>query len=151
MVFFTDTWKPSSFYDRVAENRRIGLHTLILLDIKVKEQSLENLARGRKIFEPPRYTTVAQCASQMLEVEETRKEGVYTPESLAIGAARLGAAEQKLVCGTLKELSEVDLGPPLHSVVLLGKRTHDMEREFIRDFAVDKAVFDRVWEHEYGH
>lgn len=54
MVFFTDSWRPASFYDRVRENRDIGLHTLVLLDIKVKEQSLENMARGRKIYEPPR-------------------------------------------------------------------------------------------------
>lgn len=58
MVFFTDTWKPSSFYDRIKENRSIGLHTLVLVDIKVKEQSLENMARGRLIYEPPRYMTV---------------------------------------------------------------------------------------------
>jgi len=74
MVFFTDNWRPSSFYDRVKENRDIGLHTLMLLDIKVKEQSLENMARGRKIYEPPRYMTVAQCAEQMIEIEEDRKE-----------------------------------------------------------------------------
>jgi diphthine synthase len=128
MVFFTDTWKPSSFYDRVKENRQIGLHTLMLLDIKVKEQSLENLARGKKVFEPPRYMTVAQCASQMLETEEERQEGVYGPDSLAIGAARVGAKDQKLVAGALRQLSEIDLGKPLHSLVLLGKRTHDLER-----------------------
>ncbi|GKT93138.1 diphthine synthase [Colletotrichum tofieldiae] len=46
MVFFTETWKPASFYDRIKENRDIGLHTLVLLDIKVKEQSLEDMARG---------------------------------------------------------------------------------------------------------
>ena len=45
LVFFTDTWKPDSFYDRVKENVDLGLHTLVLLDIKVKEQSEENLAR----------------------------------------------------------------------------------------------------------
>jgi diphthine methyl ester synthase len=45
LVFFTDTWKPDSFYDRIKENSDLGLHTLILLDIKVKEQSEENLAR----------------------------------------------------------------------------------------------------------
>jgi diphthine methyl ester synthase len=45
LVFFTDTWKPDSFYDRIAENAKLGLHTLVLLDIKVKEQSEENLAR----------------------------------------------------------------------------------------------------------
>ena len=45
LVFFTDTWKPDSFYDRIAENSKLGMHTLLLLDIKVKEQSIENLAR----------------------------------------------------------------------------------------------------------
>ena len=57
MVFFTDSWRPDSWYDKIWENRKIGLHTLVLLDIKVKEQSIENMARGRLIYEPPRYMT----------------------------------------------------------------------------------------------
>ncbi|KAH0551237.1 diphthine synthase [Trichoglossum hirsutum] len=149
MVFFTDTWKPSSFYDRIAENRRIGLHTLVLLDIKVKEQSLENLARGRRVFEPPRYMTVAQCARQMLEIESSRREGVYGQDSLAVGVARIGAGDQKLVAGTLTQLCEADLGPPLQSLVLLGRRTHDLEREFMAEFAVDLQVFNEVWARDY--
>jgi len=149
MVFFTETWKPSSFYDRLKENHQIGLHTLVLLDIKVKEQSLTNLARGRKIYEAPRFMTVAQCASQMLEVEEERGEGICGHDVLAVGAARIGAKDQKMVAGTLKQLSESDLGPPLHSLVLLGRRVHDLERDFIRDFALDAEVFDRVWRDFY--
>ena len=152
MVFFTDNWKPSSFYDRINENRNIGLHTLVLVDIKVKEPSLENLARGRMIYEPPRYMTVGQCASQMVEVEEDRKEGAYTKDSLAIGAARVGSNTEKFVAGTLEELCTQDeqLGPPLHSLVLLGRRTHDLERDFIRQFAVDQEKFDSIWAAEYG-
>ncbi|KAI5285098.1 diphthine synthase [Ascosphaera aggregata] len=150
MVFFTETWKPSSFYDKIKENAQIGLHTLILLDIKVKEQSLEDMARGRRIFQPPRYMTVAQCAQQMLEIEETRQEGVYGPNSLAIGAARVGSSQQTFVAGTLKELCDADLGAPLHSVVLLGKRAHDLERDYIREFAVDKTTFDNAWSGNYG-
>jgi diphthine synthase len=45
LVFFTGTWKPDSFYDKIKENADLGIHTLVLLDIKVKEQSEENLAR----------------------------------------------------------------------------------------------------------
>ena len=150
MVFFSDSWKPSSFYDRIKENVQIGLHTLVLLDIKVKEQSVENMARGKKIYEPPRYMTVSQCAEQMLETEEERKEGVYTGESLAIGAARVGARDQNMAVGTLRELCEVDLGKPLHSLVLLGKRTHIMERDFIRAFAINVGSFDETWERSYG-
>lgn len=151
MVFFTENWKPSSFYDKVRENAQIGLHTLVLLDIKVKEQSMENLARGRRIFEPPRYMTVAQCATQLVETEETRQEGVYHADSLAVGAARVGAPDQKIVVGTLEELSSVDMGAPLHSLVLLGRRTHDLERDYIRQFAVDEKTFDASYQKYYGH
>lgn len=152
MVFFTDTWKPASFYDRIKENRQIGLHTLVLVDIKVKEQSLENMARGRLVYEPPRYMTVGQCAKQMLEIEDERKEGVYTKDSLAIGAARVGGKTEKFVAGTLEELCSTDeeLGPPLHSLVLLGRRTHELELDYVRQFAVDKAKWDRLWKAEYG-
>ncbi|KAL4778766.1 tetrapyrrole methylase [Aspergillus varians] len=146
MVFFTETWKPTSYYDRVKENVQLGLHTLVLLDIKVKEQSLENMARGRLIYEPPRYMTVAQCAGQMLETEEERNEGVWGPDSLAVGAARVGAADQKLVAGTLQELSQVDMGRPLHSLVLLGRRAHELERDYIRQFTVNEATFDASWQ-----
>ncbi|KAH7312950.1 tetrapyrrole methylase [Rhexocercosporidium sp. MPI-PUGE-AT-0058] len=155
MVFFTDSWKPASFYDRIRENRSIGLHTLVLLDIKVKEQSLENMARGRKVYEPPRYMTVAQCAAQMLEIEEVKKEAgegaVYDEESLAVGAARVGGKSEKFVSGTLKQLCEADevLGGPLHSMVLLGRRTHELESDYVREFAVDKEAWDRIWKRDY--
>ena len=45
LVFYTETWTPQSWYDRLEENLRIGMHTLILVDIKVREQSEENMAR----------------------------------------------------------------------------------------------------------
>ncbi|KAK3905638.1 tetrapyrrole methylase [Staphylotrichum tortipilum] len=151
MVFFTDNWRPASFYDRVKENRDIGLHTLLLLDIKVKEQSLENMARGRRIYEPPRYMTVATCAQQMLEIEEEKGQGVYGPDSLAIGAARVGGKTEKFLAGTLKELcdSDEELGAPLHSMVLLGRRTHELEHEFVREFAINKETWDRIWKADY--
>jgi len=149
MVFFTETWKPASFYDRIRENASIGLHTLVLLDIKVKEQSLENMARGRKIYEPPRYMTVSQCAAQMLEIEDEKNEGVYGEDSLAIGCARVGADDQKFACGTLKELSDIDLGPPLHSLVLLGTRVHELERDYIKRFAVNDESFENSWKKYY--
>lgn len=75
IVFFTPNWRPDSFYDRIKLNRQNGQHTLCLLDIKVKEQSEENLLRGKLIYEPPRYMSVNQCIEQLLEVEEKRKEG----------------------------------------------------------------------------
>ncbi|KAK5168809.1 diphthine synthase [Saxophila tyrrhenica] len=150
MVFFTDSWKPSSFYDRIAENASLGLHTLVLLDIKVKEPDLQAMARGKIIYEKPRFMTVAQCASQMLEVEDERQQGVCGKEALAVGVARLGSEDQQIVAGTLEELSTADLGRPLHSLVLCGKKMHEMEWEFVREFAVDQGTFDQVWKSVYG-
>ncbi|KAK3625099.1 diphthine synthase [Elasticomyces elasticus] len=149
MVFFTESWKPSSFYDRVAENAGLGLHTLVLLDIKVKEPDLKAMARGKIIYEPPRFMTVAQCASQMLEVEKEREQGVCGKERLAVGVARLGSEGEKIVAGTLEDLASADLGPPLHSLVLCGRKMHEMEWEYVREFAVDQEKFDRVWKAEY--
>jgi diphthine synthase len=45
LPFYTETWTPGSWYDRLEENLTIGVHTLVLLDIKVREQSEENMAR----------------------------------------------------------------------------------------------------------
>jgi diphthine methyl ester synthase len=152
MVFFTDDWKPSSFYDRVAENASLGFHTLMLLDIKVKEPDLKALARGKIIYEPPRFMTAAQCASQMLEVEQERQQGICGNDALAVGVARLGSDDQQILAGTLQELAEADLGKPLHSLVLCGKKMHEMEWEYVRGFAIDQRKFDRIWKADYaGH
>ncbi|CAG8481608.1 3336_t:CDS:2 [Acaulospora morrowiae] len=143
--FFTDTWKPDSFYDRIKENKNLGFHTLCLLDIKVKEQSIENLARGKKIYEPPRYMTVNQAIQQLLEIEENRGEQVLEPESLAIGIARLGSATDQLIrAGTLTQLSTQDFGPPLHSLVIVGSKIHSLEVDYMRGFAVDEQSFDEL-------
>lgn len=120
IVFFTDSWRPDSFYDKVAANAAQGMHTLCLLDIKVKEQSIENLIKGRLIFEPPRYMTINQCAQQLMEVEEKRGGGICGPDARAIGLARVGCDDQMIVSGTLGELAAVDFGGPLHSLVLAG-------------------------------
>lgn len=152
MVFFTDNWRPDSFYDRVKENAGLGMHTLVLLDIKVKEPDLAAMARGKIVYDPPRFMTVAQCASQMLEVEEARAGAVCGKETLAVGVARLGSEDQVIVAGTLEELAEAALGRPLHSLVVCGSKMHEMEWEYVREFAVDQAKFDTIWKRDYaGH
>lgn len=146
MVFFTDSWRPDSFYDRLKENASLELHSLVLLDIKVKEPDLDALARtGKVIYEPPRYMTVAQCAQQMVEIEEKRGDSICGPEKLAVGVARVGTQDQVVVAGTLGELSEADLGKPLHSLVLVGKRTYELEKEFLGAFAINKDTFFKAW------
>ena len=75
ICFFTDTWKPSSFYDKLIVNWKAGLHTLCLLDIKVKEPDFEAMMMGKTKFLPPRYMSINQCCEQLIYVEEEDKKG----------------------------------------------------------------------------
>eukprot|EP01125_Pyxidicula_operculata_P022218 TRINITY_DN8969_c0_g1_i1.p1 TRINITY_DN8969_c0_g1~~TRINITY_DN8969_c0_g1_i1.p1 ORF type:complete len:270 (+),score=52.43 TRINITY_DN8969_c0_g1_i1:14-823(+) len=129
IVFWTDTWRPDSFYHKIKQNADLGLHTLCLLDIKVKEQSTENLLRNRKIYEPPRFMTVNQCVEQLLESEKNNNLGVCTPATRCFGVARIGREDQLIVSGTMEEVLTVDFGAPLHSFVICG-HMHELEEEF---------------------
>ena len=151
MVFFTDSWRPDSWYDKIWENRKIGLHTLVLLDIKVKEQSIENMARGRLIYEPPRYMSIAQCCEQLLEIESDRGTKAYTPQTPAVAISRLGSATQSFKVGTIEELAEYDSGEPLHSLIILGRQCHELELEYLLEFTDNKEKFkqDVIADQEY--
>lgn len=133
--FFTPTWRPDSPYWKIEANWRAGQHTLCLLDIKVKEQSEENLLRGRKIYEPPRYMTVQQAVSQLLESEERHGRDICTARHLGVGMMRVGNATQKILAGTLGELlaaPEEAFGGPLHSLILPGRDLHELEFEMLQ-------------------
>ncbi|NXX92862.1 DPH5 synthase, partial [Centropus bengalensis] len=145
IVFWTDTWKPESFFDKIKKNRQNGMHTLCLLDIKVKEQSLENLMKGKKIYEPPRYMTVNQAAEQLLAVIRNRRlqgeEPEITENTMCVGLARVGAPDQQIASGTLHQMSKVELGGPLHSLIITGTM-HPLELEMLQLFSVDGSSFE---------
>lgn len=129
--FWMDDWRPASFYDKILANSKAGHHSLCLLDIKTKEQTIENMMRGRKIYEPPRFMTVAQALEQLMEIEKERQEGICTPSALVVGVARLGKDDQQIAFGTCEEVAKVDLGGPLHSLVMCAGELHELELEFL--------------------
>ena len=57
--------------------------------------------------------------------------------------------DQKMAAGTLEELSTIDMGEPLHSLVLMGRRTHYLERDFLSEFAINREEFVTVWNDLY--
>ncbi|XP_006819957.1 diphthine methyl ester synthase-like [Saccoglossus kowalevskii] len=103
---------------------------------------------GRHIYEPPRYMTVSQAASQLLEIiEKKRSEGQENlsliEDTMCVGVARVGADDQNIMAGTLKQMVNTDLGAPLHSLVIAG-HMHPLEIDMLRLFAVDKNNFDEL-------
>lgn len=155
--FWTDTWKPDSFYDKILRNKKNGLHTLCLLDIKVKEPNLELLVQGIEKSEPPRFMTVSQAAEQLVNIIQRRRVnfggGVSSDDSsilinpyedgkidiqmseddICIGVARIGSDSQKIIRTTLIDATQLDLGGPLHSLVIPGQM-HPLEEEIVNLF-----------------
>jgi len=130
ICFWTDGWEPDSYYDKILANKKANLHTLCLLDIKVKEQNMENLMRGRKIYEPPRFMTVSQAVEQLMQIEEKKQGGLATADSEMVGIARLGRPDQAITFGPCRDLVQADLGGPLHSLVIPAD-LHELEKEFL--------------------
>lgn len=107
----------------------------------------------------------ATAVSQILESEAIRAASVSSEEpkihgflgpnkTLAIALSRVGSPDkQRIVCGTLQQLAELaeeDFGEPLFSVVIVGKRLHELEVQYAEPWAVDKAEWRRVAKEVYG-
>jgi diphthine methyl ester synthase len=139
--FWDDKWKPTSFYEKIEYNRQGGMHTLCLLDIKVKEPDFEAMMKGREKFLPPRFMSVKRAAEQLLQVEETmlQRRAYIGNETLCIGLARMGQTTQKIVAGTLCDLASIDLGGPLHSLIICGE-CHELELEVVKEFLVEGST-----------
>ncbi|CAB4015872.1 diphthine methyl ester synthase [Paramuricea clavata] len=78
--------------------------------------------------------TVRQAADQLLEILRNReftKQPCYEENTLCVGLSRVGCHDQKIVCTTLKEMKDADIGEPLHSLVIPGK-LHFLEIEMLK-------------------
>jgi len=102
-------------YKVIGENKKRGLHTLCLLDIKAEEK---------------RYMTVREGLQSLLDVEKKRRKKVVNLDTIAIGIARAGSNKPTVKCATLNQLLKFDFGAPPHSLVFPGK-LHFMEAEAV--------------------
>jgi len=136
--FFNKNWRPYSFYEKILKNFKNDFHTLVLLDIKLKEISDENLLKGKKIFEPPRFMSTKVAIEQFLEAEENIKSNLATKDLKCFGVARLGSPDQQIVSGNLFELKEIDFGAPLHSLIICAPTLHSIEKDMFDFYNVNK-------------
>lgn len=129
--FFQPKWRPYSFLDKVAFNYVNNFHTLVLLDIRVREISDENLMKGKQIYDPPRFMSVNVAFEQIIEAENELKTGKFgkIEDVKAFGVARIGADDQIIKSGTIGELLNFDFGKPLHSVIICAPKMHTIEEE----------------------
>ncbi len=111
----SESFKPTTAYDVLEKNQELGVHTLMLLDIKKKEE---------------RYMSVNEAIEILFSIEKEKKKKVFTKETFCIGCARIGSDSAIIKSGTAKELLEIDFGNPLHCLIVPGK-LHFMEEEML--------------------
>ena len=100
-------------YTVIAQNKKLGLHTLCLLDIKADAK---------------RFLSINEALTSLLEIEQKRKEAIVTADTIAVGVARAGSNAPTLKAGSIKELVKHDFGDPPQSLIFPGD-LHFMEAE----------------------
>ncbi|MFN4133075.1 MAG: diphthine synthase [Candidatus Hadarchaeales archaeon] len=114
-------------YDVLADNLARGLHTLLLLDLRVEERRAMTINEGLKV---------------MLELERRFRKGVFTEDTLVVGVARAGSEDGVVVAGKVRELLSRDFGPPPHVLIVPGN-LHFLEAEALQIFGGMKASAER--------
>jgi len=104
---------PTSPYDVIEENKRIGLHSLVLLDIQAEKNQ---------------YMTANEGLDLLLKMEEKLNRHLFSPKSVACVVARAGASDSLAAADQIGALQPRQFGPPLHTIVIPGN-LHFMEVE----------------------
>lgn len=140
--YWTENWEPDSFCDKIIANIDHGLHTLCLLDIRVKEPTLESLCKKKREYQPPRFMTCSEAADQLFRLLHKRKEcghdsrsHIFNDRTVVIGLARVGHETQQIKACSLKDMRKTDLGPPLHSLIIPAVEMHPLETEYLQQFS----------------
>ncbi len=102
-------------YNVLRENQKMGLHTLMLLDLKP---------------ELNKFMTVNEALDILILIESRKQEQQVTNDTLVVGCARLGHENFVVKAGKLKEIKEFDFGVPLHCLIFPGKM-HFVEEEML--------------------
>lgn len=108
-----ENYFPQSPYEAIFQNNKMGLHTLVLLDIQAHRNY---------------YMTANEGLEYLIRVEDIKKEGLITEDSLAVVIARAGSKKPLVRADCVGKLLKEDFGGPLHCVIIPGD-LHFLEAE----------------------
>jgi diphthine synthase len=115
-------------YNVIAQNKKLGLHTLCLLDIKTDEK---------------RFLTISKALMLLLEIEQKRKESVIMQDTIVVGVARAGSKTPTLKADFVKDIIKFDFGDPPQSLIFPGN-LHFMEAEALVTLAGAPELLKRL-------
>ncbi len=115
-------------YNVIAQNKKVGLHTLCLLDLKATEKQ---------------YLSIGEALAMLESAEQKRKLGEITANTVAVGVARAGSDNPTLKADFVKDLAKFDFGQPPYSLIIAGE-LHFMEVDALIALAGAPAEFRRL-------
>ncbi len=115
---------PTSPLDPLLENRKAGLHTLVLLDLR----------------EDGSFLDPKEALQSLLRMAESKGTSDFGPTALVCVLSRVGSPDVRMVAGAAADLMHQDLGPPLHCLVVPGT-LHFLEKDALIAFAGAKDYF----------
>jgi len=120
---------PYSVYETLVDNIGRGLHTLMLLDLRLEEKIA---------------MTIADAINVLELLEEKIGKGIISSETLGVALSRIGSPDSKIVAGPLYSLRKINLGPPPHSLIIPGE-LHFTEEEALIVLAKASIEAVRTW------
>ena len=109
---------PTSPLDPILENRKAGLHTLVLLDL----------------HEDGTFLDPRDALRSLLTMAEAKGAADFGPGTLVCALSRVGSPDVRITAGPAGDLLGRDLGPALHCLVVPGS-LHFLEKEALAVFA----------------
>ncbi|MFQ5884583.1 MAG: diphthine synthase [Thermoplasmata archaeon] len=109
---------PTSPYDVIKRNKEIGLHTLVLLDLKESGETM----------------TVREAIDYLMKLEMNKKEGVVTKDSLVCALGDVGSDNPEVVCDKVGGLAVRVFRSRIFCLVLPAE-LHFMEKEALQVLA----------------
>lgn len=59
-----------------------------------------------------------------------------------VGLARVGWDDQRIVACSLGQMASLNLGPPLHCMIIPAIELHPLESEFLIQYATDESAMN---------
>ncbi|MBI2663826.1 diphthine synthase [Candidatus Woesearchaeota archaeon] len=112
------SFRPETSYEVIRQNKILGLHTLLMLDLKPEQD---------------KFMTVKEAIDILLEIESRRQQSVFTEKTFCVGVARVGSDDFAIKSGTAAELRRLNFGRQPHSLVVPGE-LHFVEQDALKSW-----------------
>lgn len=103
-------------YTILKDNLNLGLHTLLLLDLKPEKNKFMTIPEALEIIE---------------NIEKRKKDKIINKDTFVVGCTSLGSNEYVVKAGNVEAIKKINFGKPPYCLIIPGK-LHFVEEEMLK-------------------